>query len=154
MSHEEITIDFLIAHFKRPIKLHSNGCWIWQGSISTQGYAIYNNVRVHKLVVEHIHGPLTKEQVTRHLCNNKQCINPKHLKPGTFSENMLDAVKDESRFGIGAAGYRRMAQMAAAGKRQVDIANELNVSRSLVSMFFLGKIMSFKPEDFVENKDV
>ena len=35
-------------------------------------------------------GPPDRSTVLRHLCDNKPCCNPSHLKPGTVSENLTD----------------------------------------------------------------
>jgi hypothetical protein len=48
-------------------------------------YAIYHNKS------------LTKDNVIMHLCDNRLCINPKHLKLGTIQENNLDRDTKRSK---------------------------------------------------------
>jgi HNH endonuclease len=61
------------------------GCWLWTGSLDTNGYAQYkaNNrtVRAHKYIYER----LTKEKIPpgyqlHHECRNRNCVNPDHLE--------------------------------------------------------------------------
>lgn len=47
-------------------------------SLPRLAYEIFNNTEI------------PKDKVIRHLCHNKHCINPYHLKPGTRSENKQD----------------------------------------------------------------
>lgn len=44
---------------------------------------------------EFIVGPIPKGLLIRHLCHNKKCVNPSHLRQGTQKENMQDSVRDE-----------------------------------------------------------
>lgn len=39
-------------------------------------------------------GPVPRGMVVMHLCNNKGCVNPAHLRVGTPRENALMASKD------------------------------------------------------------
>lgn len=146
----KLTVEDLALEFKRPILVDENGCWVWLGSISTQGYAIYNQKPVYGILHTRLEGPCPSNMVLRHICFNKRCVNPSHVVRGTFTENMIDAVVSGDRGPI-RERYAEMVRMAAKGMRQADIANKLHVSRSLVSLFFLGKIMCFKPEDFNVN---
>lgn len=45
----------------------------------------------HRAIVLLIHGALGPGVVARHTCDRKGCINPKHLIPGTQSQNVRDA---------------------------------------------------------------
>jgi HNH endonuclease len=51
-----------------------------------------------KLVFRHVYQemfePLQKGELVRHLCDNKLCINPEHLRKGTQMENVQDAIKN------------------------------------------------------------
>jgi len=47
--------------------------------------------KVYQLVAWGIHGALpTKRSVVRHLCNNRLCIHPDHLRVGTQAQNLYD----------------------------------------------------------------
>jgi hypothetical protein len=72
-------------------------CINWNGSISDDGYGIISifgkKMRTHILACEIKnleHRP--KDLVTRHLCGNRLCCNPEHLKFGTQLENSLDTL--------------------------------------------------------------
>lgn len=133
--------------FKRPILVDQNGCWNWIGSISSQGYAIFNHKLMYGIVYNMSGRVCPPNYVLRHKCNNKKCINGEHIHEGTYSDNMIDAVRDGMR-GLGKAKYAKMVELELSGMRRTDIARELNISKSMVSFFFKGKTMVFKPEDF------
>jgi len=77
--------------------LIENGCWIWQSSLNDAGYAVMSVPvngkcaprRVHKMLYEFINGPVEDGLCLDHLCRNRNCINPKHLEPVTWRENIL-----------------------------------------------------------------
>tara|TARA_Y100000034_G_scaffold136784_1_gene215748 strand:- start:8034 stop:9029 length:996 start_codon:yes stop_codon:yes gene_type:complete len=50
------------------------------------------NYMLHRLVLAtKLNKPYEELTIVRHLCNNRRCINPEHLKEGTRSENALDS---------------------------------------------------------------
>lgn len=72
-------------------------CHIFNGADS-QGYGIigYKNLalRVHIVVCEHKMKQKTPDGlIVRHICGNKKCVATDHLKFGTRSENLADAIK-------------------------------------------------------------
>src|ERR1700742_4317392 len=87
-----LTVGDIIAEFKRPILVDENGCWNWLGSISTQGYAIYNLKPVYGLLYTKSGRYCPPNKVLRHICANKRCVNLEHIVEGTYSENLIDAV--------------------------------------------------------------
>lgn len=69
----------------------NSGCWLWTGTINTQGYAKFARrgqptISVHRAIYELLFPP-TKE--LHHLCKTPSCVNPLHLQPVTRSEHRM-----------------------------------------------------------------
>jgi hypothetical protein len=69
-------------------------CWFWTGA-TARGYAkLYAGRRspatAHILSYEWKHGPVPIGQVLDHFkCDNKECVNPDHVRPVSQRENIL-----------------------------------------------------------------
>ncbi len=76
-------------------------CMEWTGALYKSGYAQFwhegKKQRGHRVVYRLKNGPIAEGLVIRHSCDNRKCINPKHLLIGTQKENMQDA-KERRRF--------------------------------------------------------
>jgi hypothetical protein len=74
----------------------SEGCWLWIGLKEKNGYGILDvngkTTTAHRFSYEIAHGPAPTGFDVGHLCNNKSCVNPLHLKAMTTSENILMLV--------------------------------------------------------------
>ncbi|GAQ91008.1 hypothetical protein KFL_007120120 [Klebsormidium nitens] len=76
-------------------------CQFWTGSLLCG----YGQMSIHgKKMLSHILAceiklgePLKKDQIVRHLCDNRACCAPDHLVPGTNSENNIDTVRHRGR---------------------------------------------------------
>ena len=77
----------------------SKPCLIWQGSTTKGGYAKMSyqvdNVRkhydVHRQVCILTHGmPPMPDDVTEHICANRNCISPDHLQWGSYRDNLRE----------------------------------------------------------------
>lgn len=72
-----------------------NECWEWQEGRWHNGYGRfkwnYQSWRAHRFALFAV-GELPNEatEVVRHLCHNRLCCNPAHLRYGTQKENMVD----------------------------------------------------------------
>jgi hypothetical protein len=62
------------------------GCWLWTGK-ALQGYGMYSNRLVHRLVYEALIAEIPEGLDLDHLCLVTLCANPWHLEPVTRSEN-------------------------------------------------------------------
>ena len=60
-----------------------DGCWIYNDTPNDYGYITDHGERisVHRWVCEQTKGPLPEGCHVHHFCENKGCINPKHLIP-------------------------------------------------------------------------
>lgn len=71
-----------------------NGCWEWEGAHFATGYGAFyadgKMQRAHRFIYESTFGPLPAAIMVLHHCDNRRCIRPDHLYPGTHAQNMRD----------------------------------------------------------------
>ncbi len=73
-------------------------CWIWPGSISGSGYGQIKSgagceiktTSAHRVSFYLEHGYLPR--VVMHTCDVRPCVNPAHLRGGTYSDNVADML--------------------------------------------------------------
>lgn len=91
------------ARFKKKYYIVNSdtGCWEWIGCKwkGGYGYTRQNGKRqsAHRYMYELYISPIQKELDLLHCCDNPSCVNPKHLIPGTHSDNMKDMYNKNRR---------------------------------------------------------
>jgi HNH endonuclease len=68
-------------------------CWIWLGYKDEDGYGRTNSSqlgsrRAHRAAYLNLVGPVPDGLELDHLCHNRACCNPDHLRPVTHLENV------------------------------------------------------------------
>ena len=81
-------------NFTRKIKFAGrNECWPWTGALRGKGYGQFTlngkNVSPHRVMFESHVGKIPEGLCVDHLCYNRICCNPKHLRILTVGENTL-----------------------------------------------------------------
>jgi len=77
--------------FMAKVEKHPNGCWNWVGAKFTQGYGMFildgKQRRAHRVLYAWLNGE--PNEGLDHICDNKACVNPQHLRPLSSRENIL-----------------------------------------------------------------
>lgn len=91
--------DTLVERLFRHIQFEPNsGCWLWERCLDVGGYAKTTSPSgrakrpftwaVHRVLYGKLVGGLTTDRPLDHKCRTRCCVNPAHLEPVTFLENL------------------------------------------------------------------
>lgn len=83
----------LPARVARHVVVDDNGCWLWTRAMNGAGYGVAwwdsKLWRVHRLAWHSAGRQLIDGLVLDHLCRNRACSNPDHLRQITRGENVM-----------------------------------------------------------------
>lgn len=86
ISHDQ---RMLARFFKKVQK--GDGCHIWTGSLDTGGYGCFNvnrkTMTTHRLAYGIAYGDFDESMHVDHICHNRACVNPGHLRLTTRRQN-------------------------------------------------------------------
>lgn len=91
----------------------SGECWVWTGFINRGGYGSFSlgirngkrqNTRAHRLSFELANGPIPDGAHIDHMCHNKACVRPSHLRAVNRKENHENRAGLNKRNTSGAHG--------------------------------------------------
>lgn len=112
----------------------SGDCWLWTGALDDKGRGRvwYNNKLMlhHRAVWEILCGPIPKNALLCHHCDNPRCANPAHLYVGDSKTNAADMI-ERGRHWTKAAPEMAKAVGRATGLRNDWSAREQNPKAKL-----------------------
>ncbi len=107
----------------------------------------------HRISYELHYGPIPDDMVVMHTCDNRACVNPKHLVAGTQAENMAD-MREKGRAApfypsMPGASHplatitpeiaQEVLRLRNEGCSQNEIARKLGISKGSVFNVYSGK---------------
>lgn len=93
------------------------GCWFWMGAIESSGYGRFWAEGLlhtaHRYAYAKQYGAIPDDAVVDHLCHNRDCVNPEHLRPATYAQNAdnFSGVKRNN-----SSGHRNVSWSKHLGK--------------------------------------
>lgn len=138
-------------HKRRKIEydIDNNGCHICTShSLGTHGYPQMQKNRIgynmHRYIYEELNGKQPNDVVIRHTCDNRKCINPEHLIPGSKKENSEDMVERNRssvgiKNGLSKLTDKEVIEIRNSALSTYKLANIYNVSRINIGLIKQGK---------------
>ncbi len=91
MRNDNWQSPLLPERFWDKVVLGEDGCWLWQGSHTMNGYGTFwfrnRQNLAHRIAYSVLVGDIPNGLQIDHLCRVHNCVNPRHLEPVTLQEN-------------------------------------------------------------------
>ena len=116
-------------------------CWLHTGKVGSAGYPLvrYKGKQwlSHRLVYQLYCGQLREGLVVMHICENKRCLNPKHLRQDTQSSNMQQActtgVWRSGTTKVERGDREKVVQLLRDGMSRKEVCLLLGISSTTIS---------------------
>ena len=106
IGEKAVNAEAIKRNFEKSIeKTKYTSCWKWKGVITRQGYGILHlgndrYIKAHRYSYELYKKPIEPGLVIDHICRNKACVNPEHLREVTTRINSIENSHSASAVNI------------------------------------------------------
>jgi len=126
-------------------RVEENDCWLWLGNLSHNGYGISRSLlrysgeqRAHRFSFSSFIGPIPFDYLVLHRCDNRRCVNPRHLFLGSPQSNMDDKVSKNRQARMEKHGNAKLTMLQVEGilkdtRVLREVARDYGVSKVLIS---------------------
>ena len=143
----------LVKRFREKVSEPDNrGCTNWTGHISASGYGqfwINNDVRSfgpHRLALILAVGFPVGKQLALHSCDNPICVNPAHLRWGSYADNASDresrkrgADRRGANHPMSRLSWNDVEEIRSSPMTASEIAEQFGVTRDHIYQIRNGK---------------
>ena len=148
-----------VAYNKKEITwVEEGGCFrCTSHKPDTTGYPVMRRdgrkISIPRWILMQRHTSLSASTDTRHTCDNRWCINPAHLLPGTRLDNVMDMVQRGRHARTRLCGERhpnhkltwaKVAVIRKSGGTHRSLAARYGISRSAISAIKSGRAWNAK----------
>jgi len=150
MEHDEKNVSEeglrLLERLLARMAKDDNGCWVWSGARSADGYgaiSVHGKVMyVHRVAAALFHVLDGQDGLcVLHTCDNPSCFNPDHLWLGTRGDNVRDcARKGRIKRKLDEADVIEIRRLVKDGGRtHKSIGEQFGVSKETVGQISRGE---------------
>jgi hypothetical protein len=121
-----------------------NGCWVWQGATTYQGYGTLGGVKkffAHRVSYELTRGPIPPGMWVCHKCDNPPCVRPSHLFLGDRWANNDDMVKKGRHYEkVSWIAILLLRLLRDEGWSYDELGKEFGVNPGYANMLYTGYV--------------
>jgi predicted XRE-type DNA-binding protein len=136
-----------ISRFNKFVSKVDSGCHEWTSTIHRDGYGKFyldgKQMSAHRAAYMLFVGAIPKGMLVMHTCDNRKCVNPKHLRVGTYSDNFQDMVSKNRHIGrrkLTNDQVLRIIDLLNKGQHsQQEIGDMVGISQITVSRISKGQ---------------
>jgi hypothetical protein len=133
------------------VQTPTDECREWPFDKGRKGYGRLKRqntvIRPHRMVCYWAHGkPESEDMHAAHSCNNRACVNPRHLRWASLEDNERDksgfrALQGSDHWSakLDAAAVKKARGLLAEGLSRVDVADQLGVSMDAIKDIDTGR---------------